>query len=346
MHLALSVAYAPWFSLDEQVSLARQADRLGFHSVWVAETWGQDAVAMLGLLAGVTERIGLAAGILQIPARQPTTTASAAATIDRASGGRMILGLGLSGPQVSEGWYGVPFVSPLGRTREYVEIVRLALSRRPVEYDGRHWTLPQREGGTGLGKPLALLGRAVQDRIPIYLGVSGERTVRQAGEIADGWLPFLFSPAHASMLTAPLLDGIAAAGRRREDVAVAPMVPVALADDVDTARELVRPILAFYFGAMGAREKNFYVEIADRYGFGAQARACQDAFLAGERREAHAALTADLVDSVAIAATPKTLEGKLSAYEEAGVDTLVVTPFGDRPALLDALATHLPPAQR
>lgn len=342
MHLGLSVAYAPWFSLEEQIAIAVQADRLGFHSVWVAETWGQDAVAMLALLAARTERIRLAAGILQIPARQPTTTASAAATIDRISGGRMILGLGLSGPQVSEGWYGVPFVSPLGRTREYVEVVRLALSRRPVDYHGTHWDLPLTEGGTGLGKPLSLLGRAVQDHIPVYLGVSGERTVRQAGEIADGWLPFLFSPQHAAMLTAPLMAGIAAAGRRRADVAVAPMVPVALADDADAARELVRPILAFYFGAMGARERNFYVEIADRYGFGVEARTCQDAFLAGERRAAHEALTPELVDAVAIAATPKTLESKLSAYADAGVDTLVVTPFGDRPMLLEALASFLP----
>lgn len=341
MHIGVSLMYWPWFEPDEQVALARQADRLGFHSVWVAEGYGQEVGATLGVLAGCTERVLLGAGIAQIPARQPTTTAALASTVDRFSGGRMLLGLGLSGPQVSEGWYGVPFTAPLRRTREYVEIVRLALSGARVEYEGREWTLPARDGGLGLGKALKLIA-APRHEIPVYLGVGGEQTVRQAGEIADGWTPFLYSPRHADVLTAPLLEGLARAGRRREDVTVAPLVAAAVADDLEHARDAVRPVLTLYFGGMGAAGKNFYVDLAERYGHGASARACQDAYLAGDRAGAAAALTDDLCDEVALVATPATLADRLHAFAAAGVDLLVVAPFGDRPALLDALATHLP----
>jgi len=342
VQIGVSLMYWPWFTWTEQLDLARQADRIGLHSVWFAEGYGQEAVAMLGLVAGHTSRIKLGAGILQIPARQPTTTATAASTLDRISDGRMLLGLGLSGPQVSEGWYGVPFTAPLGRTREYVEIVRQTLSGERVDYQGKHWSIPLREGGLGLGRPLKLMGRPVQPRIPIYLGVGGEKTVQQAGEIADGWTPFLFSPEHADMLSAPLLRGIDRAGRRRADVDVAPLVAGAVADNLGDARDAVRPIVSFYFGGMGAKGKNFYVDLAARYGHGAPANACQDAFLAGDRDAAAAALTDELLDLVALVATPDTLGKRLAAYAEAGVDTLLVAPFGDRPALLSALAEHLP----
>ncbi len=342
MQIGVSLMYWPWFTPAEQLDLTRQADQLGLHSVWFAEGYGQDAVAMLGLAAGQTTRVKLGAGILQIPARQPTTTAMAASTIDRISGGRMLLGLGLSGPQVSEGWYGVPFTAPLGRTREYVEIIRRTLSGERVEFHGKHWSLPS-SGGLGLGKPLKLMGSPVQPRIPIYLGVGGEKTVQQAGEIADGWTPFLFSPEHADLLTAPLLRGIERAGRQRVDVDVAPLVAGAVAEDLDQARDAVRPVISFYFGGMGAKGKNFYVDLAERYGHGASANACQDAFLAGDRAAAAAALTDDLLDLVALVATPDTLGKRLAAFADAGVDTLVVAPFGDRPALLSALAEHLPP---
>jgi alkanesulfonate monooxygenase SsuD/methylene tetrahydromethanopterin reductase-like flavin-dependent oxidoreductase (luciferase family) len=186
---------------------------------------------MLGLLAGRTERILLGAGVLQIPARQPAAAAMVASTVDRLSGGRMLLGLGLSGPQVPEGWYGVPFTAPLSRTREYVEIVRLALSGQRVAYDGAEWSLPARGSGLGLGKSLRLIGAPERGAIPIYLGVGGEKTVQQAGEIANGWAPFLFSPRHADLLTAPLLRGISQAGRDRKDVTVAPLVAGALPVD-------------------------------------------------------------------------------------------------------------------
>jgi len=184
----------------------------------------------------------------------------------------------------------------------------------------------------------------VQPHIPIYLGVGGEKTVQQAGEIADGWTPFLYSPDHAEMLTAPLLRGIERAGRQRADVDIAPLVAGALADDLDQARDAVRPVISFYFGGMGAKGKNFYVDLAERYGHGASANACQDAFLAGDRPAAAAALTDDLLDLVALVATPDTLGTRLAAFADAGVDTLVVAPFGDRPALLSALAEHLPDA--
>jgi F420-dependent oxidoreductase-like protein len=338
MRLGVFVAYWPWFSYDEQVALARQADRLGYDSVWVAEGYGQEAVAILGALSAVTERIRLGTGILQIPARQPSAAATAAATLDRISGGRLLLGLGLSGPQVSEGWYGVPFTAPLRRTREYVEIVRMACSGERLTYAGREWMIPS-EGGLGLGKPLKMLGGGpVQHRIPIYLGVGGQRTVEQCGEIADGWFPFLFSPEHSAMLTEPLLRGLARSGRDRSAMTIAAAVPAAVHKDLATARDLVRPLLAFYLGGMGSREKNFYTELAVRYGHGASARECQDRFLAGDRRGAEAALTTELIDLVTIAATPATLERSVARFAGAGVDTLVVVPFGDRPAVLEAMA--------
>ena len=218
----------------------------------------------------------------------------------------------------------------------------MALAREKVEYHGKHFQLPVEGAGLGLGKPLKMIGRPVQDRIPVYLGVMGEKTVRQAGQIADGWLPAFDSPQHADELNRPLLDGIAAAGRSRDDIRIAPTVPVALAGTLEEARDLLRPILTFYFGAMGAKDKNFYIELATRYGFGDVAVACQEAFLAGDRMGAAATLTPEVIDLAAIAATPSTLEDRLAAYAHAGVDTLIALPFGDRPRLLEALSKYLP----
>jgi F420-dependent oxidoreductase-like protein len=294
---------------------------------------------LLGALATTTERIGLGSGVFQIPARRPTAVATAAATLDRLSNGRMLLGLGLSGPQVSEGWYGVPFTAPLRRTEEYVAIIRAALSGEKVVHTGQEWTIPT-TAGTGLGKPIRMLGSPVQDRIPIYLGVGGPKTVEQCGAIADGWLPFLFSPDHADELTEPLLRGIEKAGRQRSDVQVAPTVPAAVHEDLDTARDLVRPVVALYLGGMGPKDRNFYTELAVRYGHAASALACQELYLSGDRAGAEAALTPELIDTVALTATPDTVEKRLAAYERAGIDTLVVMPFGDRAELLRTLAAH------
>src|SRR5215203_5815045 len=252
MRAGIFLAYWPWFSPEEQVELALLADGQGLDSIWISEAWGQDAVSVLGMLAGKTERIALGSGLFQIPARPPAATAMAAASLDVLSGGRFRIGLGVSGPQVSEGWYGVPFTRPLRRTREYVEIVRKALAREPLEYAGEEFTLPV---PGGLGKPLKLPAKPVQERIPVYLGAIGPKAVEQVGEIADGWLPFMFDPEDPSILLDRLDRGLEKAGRTRDDVDIAPVVPVCIADDVETARHGGRAWLAFYLGVMGAKDK-------------------------------------------------------------------------------------------
>jgi F420-dependent oxidoreductase-like protein len=336
MRIGLFLAYWPWFSPEEQVELAVLADELGLDSVWISEAWGQDAVSVLGLLAGKTERVALGSGLMQIPARQPAATAMAAASLDVLSGGRFRLGLGVSGPQVSEGWYGVPFRRPLRRTREYVEIVRKVLAREaPLEHAGEEWTLPLPDG---LGKPLKLLARPVQDRIPIYLGAIGPKAIEQVGEIADGWLPFLLNPSDPDVLLDPLRAGAERAGRSLEDIDIAPVVPVSIHEDVEEARNLSKPWLAFYLGAMGAKDKNFYVEVASLYGHGDAAREVQERMLAGDRLGAAAAVTPELIDAACIATTPSGLDEKLAAYEAAGVNTLIAVPGGDRTATVRLLA--------
>ena len=337
MRAGLFLAYWPWFTPEEQVELAVLGDELGLDSVWISEAWGQDAVSVLGLLAGKTERIALGSGLLQIPARQPTATAMAACTLDVLSGGRFRLGLGVSGPQVSEGWYGVPFAKPVSRTREYVEIVRAALGGEKLEYSGEHFAMPI-AGGTGLGKPLRMLARPVQDPLPIYLGSVGPKAVEQVGEIADGWLPFMVDPRQADVLFDPLDRGLARAGRTRADLDIAACVAVAIDPNLDRARDSVKPWLAFYLGAMGAREKNFYVELADRAGHGDAAREVQDRWLTKDRAGAAQALTDELVDSMALACTPAQLDDRLAAFSDIGVTTLVGVPCGDRPAVVRALA--------
>jgi F420-dependent oxidoreductase-like protein len=341
MRIGIFLAYWPWFSPSEQVGLATLADELGLDSVWISEAWGQDAVSVLGLLAGKTERVALGSGLMQIPARQPAATAMAAASLDVLSGGRFRLGLGVSGPQVSEGWYGVPFRRPLARTREYVEIVRAILAREaPLEHAGREWTLPlgEEQGGSGLGKPLKLLAKPVQERIPVYLGAIGPKAVEQVGEIADGWLPFLLNPAEPDVLLDPLRRGAEKTGRSLDEIDVAPVVPVAVHEDLEEARNLSRPWLAFYLGAMGAKDKNFYVELAELYGMGKAAREVQAKMLDGDRMGAAAAVTPELIDASCIATTPAGLDDKLAAYEAAGVDTIVAVPGGDRPATIRLLA--------
>jgi F420-dependent oxidoreductase-like protein len=336
MRIGVFLAYWPWFSPEEQVSLAELADELGLDSVWISEAWGQDAVSVLGLLAGRTRRVALGSGLMQIPARAPAATAMAAATLDVLSGGRFRLGLGVSGPQVSEGWYGVPFARPVRRTREYVEIVRRVLAREPLEHTGEEWTLPL---PGGLGKPLKLLARPVQERIPIYLGAIGPRAIEQCGEIADGWLPFLLDPERPEVMLDPLRQGLERAGRDGASFDIAPVVPVALDADVERARDEVRTWLAFYLGAMGARDKNFYVETAERYGHGAAAREVQTAMLDGNRAAAAQALTDGLIDCAAIACAPEALPARLAAYARAGATSLVAVPSGaDKAAVVRALA--------
>lgn len=333
MRAGLFLAYWPWFTPDEQVSLSVLADELGLDSVWISEAWGQDAVSVLGLLAGRTERIGLGSAVMQIPARKPTATAMAAATLDVLSGGRFRLGLGLSGPQVSEGWYGEPFVRNLARTRAYVDVVRRALAREAVALP-----LPDDEPGLGLGKPLKLLTKPVQDELPIYLGSIGPKAIVQVGEIADGWLPAFLDPSQPEILMDPLREGLAKAGRSISEIDIAAGVPMSVDDDLDAARDAVRPWIAFYLGAMGAKDKNFYLDLAARYGMGHHAAEVQDRFLAGDRLGAAQAVTDDLIDIVAVACRPGELQGRLDAFAAAGVNTLLAVPFGNREATVRALA--------
>lgn len=338
MRMQLALGYWPWVSFEEQLALAAQADEAGLDGVWVSEAWGQDAVSILAILADRTERVHLGSALMQVPARQPTTTAMAAATIDVISGGRFRLGLGVSGPQVSEGWYGVPFNKPLARTREYVEIVRKAWSRDVVAYEGSEFQLPAADG-TGLGKPLKLMISPVQERLPVYLGAIGPKAIEQTGEIADGWLPAFFNPYDPDELLAALDRGLVRSGRDRSAVDIAPLVPVAVEEDAEAAQEAVRPFVAFYIGGMGAKGKNFYVDLCERYGFGDDAREIQDRFLSGDRMGAIRAVTPDIIDAGGIACTPDELDGRLAAYREAGADSLLAFPFGsDRAATVERLA--------
>jgi F420-dependent oxidoreductase-like protein len=290
-------------------------------------------VSVLGHLSARTERVALGSGLMQIPARRATATAMAAATLDVLSGGRFRLGLGLSGPQVSEGWYGVPFTRNLERTRSYVDLVRRTLARERVQ-------VPLEDGaeGTGQGKALKLLIRPVQDRLPIYLGAIAPGAVRQAGAIADGWLPFLLDPRDPEAL-GHLREGAEQAGRDIADLDVAAAVPLAVDPDIHRARDAVRPWLAFYLGSMGSAGKNFYVEAAARQGHGEAARDVQARMLAGDRAGAAAAVTDELVDATAIATTPAGLDDRLAEYAAAGTTTLVAIPCGeDAAGVVRALA--------
>jgi F420-dependent oxidoreductase-like protein len=329
MRIQLAVGYWPWISYEDQLALAAQADQAGLDGVWVSEAWGQDAVSILAVLADRTERVHLGSALMQIPARPPTTAAMAAATIDVISGGRFRMGLGVSGPQVSEGWYGVPFTRPLARTREYVEVIRKAWAREVVAYEGGEFQFPATEG-TGLGKPLKLMISPVQERLPIYLGAIGPKAIVQAGEIADGWLPAFFNPHDCAELLAGLDEGLEKSGRGRESVDIAPMVPVAVEEKLEDARNAVKPFIAFYLGGMGAKGKNFYVDLCEKYGFGEEAKEIQDRFLAGDRMGAVNAVSEDIVEIGSIACTPDDLAPRLAAYGEAGADSIVAMVFGER----------------
>jgi F420-dependent oxidoreductase-like protein len=324
MRLGLFAGY--WglgISGEQQLEMAREADRLGYDSIWAAEAYGSDAATVLAWLATNTERAKVASGIFQMPARTPAMTAMTAATLDNISGGRFMLGLGISGPQVVEGWHGQPFDKPIRRSREYVEIVRKALARETLTYDGEFYKLP-RPGGPG--KPLKLIIKPVQERIPIYLAAIGPKNTALAAEIADGWLPTLFAPEHFDVFRPSLEEGAARSGRSLDDLDITPQVSLAIYDDVDHARNFLRPYLALYIGGMGSREKNFYTELVTRYGFGDAAREVQDLYLSGKQAEAMAAIPDDLIDQVAICGPRPVVKERLERYRDAGVGTLLVTP--------------------
>jgi F420-dependent oxidoreductase-like protein len=323
--LGVSVGY--WgFGLTaaDQLDIARTAEDLGYDSVWTAEAYGSDAATVLAWLAAGTTRIKLGSGILQIPARSAAMTAMTAATIDQLSGGRFILGLGSSGPQVSEGWHGVRFAKQLQRTREYVAVVRMALAHQKVEFHGETLELPLPDGP---GKVLKLTIRPAQDKIPIYLAVLGPKNVALAGEIADGWLPVFFSPEHTATLRVPLEEGAARAGRSLDDFRICPSVNVMIGDDLGAARDAMRPMLSLYVGGMGSREQNFYNRLVSTYGFEAAAKEVQDLYLAGRKSEAAMALPGELIDAVSIVGPPDHARERIRAFKDAGVDTLIVSPM-------------------
>ena len=304
----------------ELIELAQEAERLGYDSAWAAEAWGTDAVTVLSWLAAKTATLKLGAGIMQIAARTPAMTAMTAATLDLMSGGRFLLGLGTSGPQVVEGWHGLPFGRPLGRTREYVEIVRTTLRRELVRHEGEHYEIPYAgDGATGLGKPLKLMMRPLRDEIPIYLAAIGPKNVALAAEIADGWLPVWLSPGRLRDVFGPSL----AAAKDGFDIA-AFSVPVALNDDVQAARDSVKPHLALYVGGMGARGQNYYNLLVGRYGYEAEAKRIQDLYLDGKQLEAISAVPDALVDEVALVGSRERIADRLEAWRESGVTTLLV----------------------
>ncbi|HEX4108887.1 MAG TPA: LLM class F420-dependent oxidoreductase [Solirubrobacteraceae bacterium] len=324
MKLGVHVGY--WglgLSSGDQLAIVQEAERLGYDSVWTAEAYGSDAATVLAWLAAQTTRIRLGAGIFQIPGRSAAMTAMTAATLDQLSGGRMIIGVGTSGPQVSEGWHGVRFPRMLARTRDYVAVVRMALSREPVIYEGETLQLPLPDGP---GKPLHLTIAPVQEQIPIYLAAIGPRNTELAGEIADGWMPTLFSPEHVADFRALLQTGAQRTGRDLSGLDIAPTAQVCVSDDLAAAREKMRPFLALYIGGMGSRAQNFYNRVVAGYGFQDAAQTIQDHYLARRYDDAMAAIPDELIDTVSLVGPRDRVRERLRAYREAGVGTLVVTP--------------------
>jgi F420-dependent oxidoreductase-like protein len=325
MKLGVHIGY--WglgLSSADQLAIVQEAERLGYDSVWTAEAYGSDAATILAWLAGQTSTIKLGSGIFQMPGRSAAMTAMTAATIDQLSDGRMLLGIGSSGPQVSEGWHGVRFAKQLQRTREYIEVVRQALARERLEYHGETIELPLPDGP---GKALKLTIAPVQENMPIYLAAIGPKNTALAGEIADGWMPTLLSPEHLPLLRESLDEGAARAGRTLEGFDIAPTVNVNITDDVEGARDAVRPFMALYVGGMGSREKNFYNTLVQRYGFEDAAHEVQDLYLAGKKEEAAAALPDELIDLVSLVGPADRVRERLRAYADAGVGTLGVSPM-------------------
>ena len=325
MRLGINVGYSgARMSLD--MGLIGEADRLGFASAWAAEAYGSDVVSPLAWIAARTERLKVASGIMQIAARAPAMTAMTAMTLDQLSGGRFLLGLGASGPQVVEGWYGAPYGNAIRRVREYVEVVRAVWAReKPLEHAGRYYQIPYRGAdATGLGKPLKSILHGRQ--IPIYVAAIGPKSVAQTAEIADGWLPIFYSPYRApTVYRDALAAGFAKAGGGkgfdRFDVAVT--ATIIINDDVQACLGFIKPALALYIGGMGARGKNFYNDLACRYGFEAEAKKIQDLYLDGKKPEAAAAVPDALADEIALVGPKERIRDRLAAWREANVGTLI-----------------------
>ena len=321
--MRLGVKLGDWGVRDpaEALAVALAAEDHGYAVAWVAEAWGTDTPSVLGWLAAHTDRIGLGAGVMQIPARTPASTAMTAATLDLLSHGRFRLGLGVSGPQVSEGWHGVDFADPIGRTRDYVAVVRTALRRAPVRHDGRHFALP---GGDGPALRLGVPGPG--GHLPIYLAALGPRNLRLAGEIADGWLAVFLAPEHAADQLSAIAEGRRWAGLSTAGFEVDVTVPVAVDDDLGRAVDRVRSHAALYLGGMGSARHNFYRAAANRMGY--DVSSVQRGFQSGDRSGAAAAVPREFIELTSLVGPVDRIVDRLQAYAETGVTTLTVRPFG------------------
>lgn len=342
MKLGLHIGY--WglgLTAQQQLELVLEAERLGYDSVWTAEAYGSDAATILAWIAQATTKIKLGSAIFQMPGRSAAMTAMTAATIDQLSDGRMLLGIGSSGPQVAEGWHGQRFAKQLQRTREYVAVVRMALARERVIFDGETLQLPLPDGP---GKALKLTIEPVQPEIPIYLAAIGPKNTTLAAEIADGWLPTLFSPEHVGEFRPLLQAGFDRAGDGKgfDDFDIVPTVTAMVSDDVESARDAMRHYVALYVGGMGSRKQNFYNALVRRYGYEEAAQTVQDLYLEGRKDEAAASLPGELIDTVCLVGTRDHVRERLSVYRESGVGTLMISPmawtFEERLAQLRAVA--------
>jgi F420-dependent oxidoreductase-like protein len=338
MKLSMPLSYAGGFKESAQQAVA--LENAGLDTVWVAEAYGFDAVSLMGYLAAVTETVEIGAAILPIYTRTPTLLGMTAAGVDALSDGRCVLGLGASGPQVIEGFHGVPYTQPLTRTREIIDICRQVWARQRVTYEGRAYTLPlPPEQGTGLGKALKLITKPVRDRIPIYVAALGPKNVRMTAEVADGWLPLFYLPDKVAEVWGD--DLAAGAAARDDDLAPLEIVAgglLAVGDDAAPMRDLARPMIALYVGGMGARGRNFYNDLARRYGFEAEAVKIQDLYLDGKKDEAAAAVPDGLLEAATICGPEGYVRDRIAAYKEAGVTSLNVTPIApDVPALVTQL---------
>lgn len=327
MRLGLAIGYSG-SRIDLPMDLILEADKLGYHSIWTSEAYGSDAITPLAWIGALTKQIKLGSAIMQMPARTPAMTAMTAITLDQLSGGRFLAGLGLSGPQVVEGWHGKAYGKPLGKTREYVSILRTIFKREePLTHDGKHYTIPyEGEDATGLGKPLKSIIHG-RDDIPIYIASIGPKNVTLTAEVADGWLPIFFSPErYPEYFEEYVNTGLEKAGNGKSiaDFDIAPSVMVVMDDNLDMARNVVRPMLALYVGGMGAKNKNFYNDLAVRYGFEESAEKIQDLYLAGNKAEAVMAVPDELIDSVALVGPKERIAERISLWKDSDVTTMLV----------------------